>query len=488
MAYYADSLAEYAVRTSFDVLPANVARHAKFVLMDAIGVSLAGAPLDRDWCNAAMHFVHSQGGAPQATVWYHGDRTSSANAAFANGILAHSMDFSDDLAGIQIGGIVPTTAIAVGEAVKASGKDVISATVLGYDIAGRFAQGMDSQGLYVRGLQPTAMVGGFAAAAVAGRLLGLDANQMANAFGIVASYASGTIEFLTHGTDTKRLHPAKAAHGGIIAAYLAQGGMSGPHSILEGDFGVFKAFSDNPNLSKLTEELGSRFDILGTSIKIYPFCDGNIGPLEAVRGILADNDIAIPDIRSIHFRILRSLYHYVINLNGDTSRKYRPVTDLDAQMSLPYCIAVGLLRGGDVWLDDFDAKHYRDPEILALVDKMTAEFDRSLEGGPVLPITMPSVTTLTTVDGRTFERRVDYQKGDPRNPMSEAELSAKFDRCCAAGFAPDETVAMREAILGMDSLPDICRLTAMLVARQPRASATRAPFNKVGNGERAGMH
>lgn len=464
MPYYANALADYATRTSFATLPANVVHHAKFVLMDAIGVGLAGAPLNKDWCNAAIHLVRAQGGMPQATVWFHGDRTSSANAAFANGMLVHSMDFSDDLAGIQIGGIVPTTAMAVGESVGASGEEVLSAMVLGYDIAGRFAQGMDSQGLYIRGLQPTAMVGGFAAAAVAGRLLGLNATQMANAFGIVASYAAGTIEFLKHGTDTKRLHPAKTAHSGTIAAYLAQGGLSGPHSILEGDFGVFNAYSDNPNLSKLTEDLGSRFDVLGTSIKIYPFCDGNIGPLEAVRNIIAENRLDLSDIDKMHFRMVTSLIHYVINLNGDTSRKYRPVTDLDAQMSLPYCIAVGLLRDGDVWLEDFDPSRYDDSEIHALADKVTAVADTSLDGGPRLPITMPTIATLTTTDGRTFEKRVDYQRGDPRNPMSEAELSTKFDRCCAGIFGVGAAARIRKAILDMDSLGDIGQLADMLVA------------------------
>src|SRR5262249_36536546 len=149
----------------------------------------------------------------------------------ANATFAHSMDFNDDLAGIQVGGIIPPTVFAVGEAVGASGQDLIAATVLGYDMATRIAAGFDSQGLYMRGLQPTAIVGGFVATAIAAKLLRLDAGQLANAFGLAGSYAGGTIEFLKEGTDTKRFHVAKAAHGGVVCARLARGGMTGPRSI-----------------------------------------------------------------------------------------------------------------------------------------------------------------------------------------------------------------------------------------------------------------
>jgi 2-methylcitrate dehydratase PrpD len=328
MTVYAEVLAEYVTRLRFADIPSHVLRHTKFVLMDSIGCAIGGARLGKGWTEAALHVARNQGGAEQATIWHYGDRAPSLMAAFVNGILAHSMDFSDDLAGIHIGGIVPTTAFAIAEGIGASGRDVITATVIGYDIAGRLAEGMDSQGLYLRGLQPTAMLGGFAAAATAGKLLDLDANRMANAFGIVGSYTGGTIEFLKAGTDTKRLHPGKCGHSGALAALLARGGMTGPHSVFEGVHGVFKAYSDNPNLPKLAEELGSRFDILDTSIKPLPMCDGNFAPIEATLALMADHGLGVADIANIHCVLVPSLIPYAISFHGDSlfACRRRPAT------------------------------------------------------------------------------------------------------------------------------------------------------------------
>src|SRR3546814_16329070 len=127
------------------------------------------------------------------------------------------MDFNDDLAGIQVWAIMPPTALAVAEACGASGKDLITAVVLGYYMATRVAVAIGSQELYLRGFQPTAVAGVFAATATAAKLYGLSREQTAIAFGIAASYSGGTIEFLKDGTDTKRFHVAKAAPGGVLA-------------------------------------------------------------------------------------------------------------------------------------------------------------------------------------------------------------------------------------------------------------------------------
>lgn len=465
MTIYADRLADYVTKLRFRDLPTDVVRHTRLVLMDSAGCAVGGAKLGKGWCEAALSVARAQGGARQSTVWHFGDRVPSLNAAFANGVFAHSMDFSDDLAGIQIGGIVPTVAFAIGEAVGASGKDVIVATVAGYDLAGRLAEGMDSQGLYIRGLQPTAMAGGFAAAATAGKLLGLGARQLSYAFGIAGSYTGGTIEFLKEGSDTKRLHPGKCGHSGALAAYLAKGGMTGPRTIFEGDYGVFKAYSDNPNPEKLLVGLGKRFDILDTSIKPLPFCDGNFAALEAALALVGENDVRLADIENLHFRMLPSLVPYVFEFRGDRKRKYRPVTDLDAQMSIPYTIAVGLLKNGDVRQEDFEARHYRNRRILSLADRITVEADAKLgEGTPRRPITMPCVATLTTKDGRAFTKRIDHHKGDPRNPLSEADLVQKFGICAEGSLKPRRRDRAVEMFGRLDTLDDLSGLMRSLVS------------------------
>lgn len=461
---YAEKLASYVLGLKFTSLPEKVIGHTKLVLMDAIGCAIGSARLNKAWCMAALKMARAQGGAKQSTIWHFGDRVPSLNAAFVNGVFAHALDFSDDLAGVQIGGIVPTTAFAIGEAVGASGKEIIVATVVGYDLAGRLAESMDSQGLYIMGLQPTAMLGGFAAAATAGKLLRLTPPQLTSAFGIVASYAGGTIEFLKEGTDTKRMHPGKCGQSGALAAYLAKGGMTGPRTIFEGDYGIFKAYSDNPNLPKLLEDLGKRFDVLDTSIKPLPMCDGNFAPLEAALAIVRDNGLALDEIESLSFRMIPSLIPYVINFQGETERKYRPITELDAQMSIPYTIAVGLLKDGKVRMEDFHPRNYKNPKIQALADRIAAESAPDLSAGtPRRPITMPAEATLKTKSGRTFQKRIDRHKGDPRNPLSEAELIEKFGVCVKGSLSEAKKQRALGSILSLEKAKDMSKLMRCLV-------------------------
>jgi 2-methylcitrate dehydratase PrpD len=379
-------------------------------------------------------------------------------------MFVHSMDFNDDLAGIQVGGIIPPSALAVAESTCASGEDVIAAIVIGYDVATRCAMAINSQGLYMRGLQPTAICGAFAAAAVAGRLMKIDARTIAYALGIAGSYAGGTTEFLKEGTDTKRFHVAKAAHGGVLSAHLAKRGMTGPRSIFEGEHGLFRAYSEGSKPEELVNELGSRFDILDTSVKLYPFCDGNAAPLEAALSVLRDNALTPDDVESFHFRMKSFLIPYVVDYHGDKERKYRPQTELDAQMSLPFCLSVGLLNDGRVRTQDFNIERLSDPKVLALAQKVTAEADTELDKIPLKPMSMPAIVTVTTKDNKQFEKRVDYQKGDPRNPFSEEDFIAKFQECTDGILSTSGQQSVIEKVMELDQLEDMTSLVGALIA------------------------
>jgi 2-methylcitrate dehydratase PrpD len=467
MTYLADRVGDFVSSLKYEDIPQEVTRHAKLCLLDALGVALASA--DMPWCHAVHGLVRTQGGAPEATVWYHGDRVPDTNAALANAMFVHSMDFNDDLAGIQVGGIIPPSALAVAESVGASGKDVIASIIIGYDVVTRCAMAINSQGLYMRGLQPTAICGAFAAAAVAGRLMNLDAKTIAYAFGIAGSYAGGTTEFLKEGTDTKRFHVAKAAHGGVLSAHLAKRGMTGPRSIFEGEHGLFRAYSEDSSPEQLVQELGTRFDILDTSVKRYPFCDGNAAPLEATLTVLRENDLTSGDVESFHFRIKTFLIPYVVDYYGDKERKYRPQTELDAQMSLPYCLSVGLLNDGHVRTSDFYLDRLSDPKVLAIADKVTAEGDTELDKVPLKPMSMPAIVTVTTKDGRRLEKRVDHQKGDPRNPFSEDDFINKFRECTNDILAPDSQQVVIDNIMDLDKCDDLDTLVSALIVRKSEA-------------------
>ena len=464
MVFLAEKLGEYISDVNYKDIPVNVRKHAKFCLLDALGVALASA--DKKWCRAVHDYVVHQGGTAEATVWYHGDRVPDTNAALANAMFVHSMDFNDDLAGIQVGGIIPPSALAIAESVGATGEEVIAAIVIGYDVATRCAVAINSQGLYMRGLQPTAVCGAFAAAAIAGRLLKLSPSTIAYAFGIAGSYAGGTTEFLKEGTDTKRFHVAKAAHGGLISAHLANRGMTGPKSIFEGEHGVFKAYSENFQPDCLVEELGSRYDILDTSIKLYPFCDGNAAPLEAALAIMRENSLHVDELKTLHFRMKSFLIPYVVNYHGDKERKYRPQNELDGQMSLPFCLAVGILNNGKVKPTDFNIAQLSDPKILALANKVTAEADTELDKIPLKPMSMPTIATITLKDGRKIEKRVDHQKGDPRNPFSDQDFINKFNECTNNILSSKAQAAALKNVLGLEKQETVKSLINYLIRQK----------------------
>ncbi|SHG70713.1 MmgE/PrpD family protein [Pollutimonas bauzanensis] len=453
-------LAQYVVEQDSQRLPAAVIQQAKRCLLDSIGVAVAGSA--KTWAQAALREVRRQGGHGQASIWLYGDRVPDTSAALVNGMFAHSMDYNDDHAGIQVGSLIPPTAAAVGEAVGASGREVLTAIALGYDVAVRLADAINSQQLYMRGFQPTAVCGVFAATAVAGRLLKLSVGQMADAFGIAASYAGGTIEFLKEGTDTKRFHVAKAAQGGVLSARLAMAGMNGPRSVFEGAFGIFNVYSEQSRPERLLAELGARYDILETSFKKYPFCDGNAPPLEATLALLQEHGIAIEQVASLHYRIKSFLVPYCIDYHGDRSRKFRPRNELDAQMSLPFCIAMGLLQNGKLKVDHFDPANYGDPRIHAIADKVDASADPELDKVPLRPMSMPSILTMTLNDGRKLSKRVDYQKGDPRNPFTDQELEEKFRFCVEDFMSAGQADQIISVIDSLDQRGDLGSLSSVL--------------------------
>jgi 2-methylcitrate dehydratase PrpD len=459
-------LAVHVIGHRFEDLPANVVRQARWCLLDSIGVAMAGA--EKKWARAVLNEVRRQGGAGRATVWLHGDKVPDTSAALVNGMFAHSMDFNDDIAGIQAGSLIPPTAVAVAEEAGASGRDVIVAMALGYDVAVRVADAINSQQLYIRGFQPTAVCGGFGATAVAAQLLRMDVGQLADAFGIAGSYAGGTIEFLKDGTDTKRYHVAKACHAGVLSARLAQGGMNGPRTIFEGDYGLFRVLSAESRPERLLAELGTRYDILDTSFKRYPFCDGNAAPLEATLELMEKHGIGIGDIASLRYRIKTFLVPYCIDYHGDRERKFRPRNELDAQMSLPYSIAVGLLQGGRLEVADFDPSRFDDPRIHEIADRIDAQADPELDKVPLRPMSMPSIVTLTTKAGATYTHRVDYQRGDPRNPFTPEEFVGKFHACADSLIGEANAARIVEEVERLDKAPDLSRLTAALCASPRR--------------------
>jgi 2-methylcitrate dehydratase PrpD len=266
--------ARFVLGLSLDDLPAPVVTRAALLALDILGGCLAASR--QDFGRAVLRAAERLGGAPESTLIGGGTvKVGAANAVLANGTLAHGLDFDDtrEDAIVHTGSVAVTTALAVGEALDASGRAVLEAMIAGVEVMCRVGLAVPGQ-FHARHYHPTALCGSFAAAAVAGKLHALTEDQLVHAFGICGSQASGIIEYLADGSWTKRVHAGWAAHAGVTATLLAQSGLTGPETVFEGEHGFYQAFTsgyDEGRLNALIESLGATWELEQLTFKPYPW-------------------------------------------------------------------------------------------------------------------------------------------------------------------------------------------------------------------------
>ncbi|HEX3241317.1 MAG TPA: MmgE/PrpD family protein [Solirubrobacterales bacterium] len=433
----AEQLAEWSAGLSFEQIPAEVSDAAKLHILDAVGCGLAALALDQ--LGAARAVALEMGGEPEASALGLPRRVGAGPAALANGSMMHALDFDDthETAIVHSSAVVAATVLAVGEARGCSGAEALAAAVAGYEIGSRI--GLANPGeMHRRGFHPTSVCGVFAAAAASARLRGLSAEQTANALGIAGSQASGLMEFLADGSQTKPLHAGWAAFAGITAAALASHGATGPASVLEGRFGLLASHLGEFDPAALTDGLGSRWETLGIAFKPYPSCHASHAVLDAVRnaGITAEDAgeivALVPGAVAVELVL------------EPAERKRRPATPYDAKFSLPYCIGA-LLVHGELGIEAFTPAAIADERALAVADRVIYEVV-DFEGGNEL-----SGGVRASVGGRPVEAVVLRPRGGPANPIEDEELHAKFRR--NAALALGEAGAER-LLTGLDSLQD----------------------------------
>jgi 2-methylcitrate dehydratase PrpD len=252
-------LARFVVELSLDRVPDGVTAQASRLALDTLGNALAA--VGEDFGVAVLDVAERLGGAPESGLIGRRARVSAASAVLANATLAHGLDFDDtrEDAIVHTGCVAVTTALAVGEAVGASGRAVLEAAIGGVEVMCRVGLVVPGA-LHARHYHPTSVTSTFAAAAVAGRLYGLSEDELVRAFGICGSQSAGIIEYLADGSWTKRLHPGWGGHAGVVAALLAQAGFSGPETVLEGEHGLYAAFAGvtTPLVSRRTWRVSAR--------------------------------------------------------------------------------------------------------------------------------------------------------------------------------------------------------------------------------------
>ena len=454
-----ESLATFCADTSASTLPREALEAGRRFALDYAGVALRGSlePSSRIAADAVARLAPI--GIEGSTMIGYAGRVAPQYAALLNGVSLHGLELDDThpAGGIHLGGTIFSTAYAMGEKVDAKGEDVLSAAVIGYEVAARLAMALPLAAHGGHGFHSTGTCGVFGAAAVASHLLGLTGEQTLNAFGIAGSQAAASLEYRTEGAWTKRLHPGWAAHSGIVAAELARAGFTGPHRIIEGRAGFLRSYSDSPDVGRVLQGLGSDYQILRTAVKPHAACRHSQAAIDAVIMLAKQHDLQPSQVEKINVRIFRNALTSVVE---PVERKRRPQSMIDAQFNIFFAVAAAITWRG-VSVTHYNPEILSSPELLALMDRIDCVADPELDG--LFPAIWPAKVDILLRDGRKFETRVDYPLGDPENPISWELLVAKFDSLAAELLSAERRLAIVAAMENFANNPvtDFTRLLSL---------------------------
>ena len=429
--------------------PAEARAAAARAVLDTIGVTLAGA------CEPAAQSVQrvvADDGPGPCRVIGTSIVTSAGNAALANGTAAHAHDF-DDMCFVSLAhpsAPLVACALAAAELVQASGRALLDAYVIGFEIEARFGRAMNPRH-YQKGWHCTSTIGTLGAAAAASRLLGLDATATRHAVDIAASEASGLKD--NFGSMVKPLHAGLAARNGVLAAQLARAGLTANANAIRGSQGFLAAMDSETapdDLDRYLGDLGERWEILdtGITVKLYPSCAATHPTLDTLLDLKRREAFTAEDVRAVEIGVDAVTPTVLIH--------DRPADGLQAKFSMPFCAAAAIVDGR-VGIETFDDRRIRDQEIVAAQSRVSMCVDSTLDGG-ASPLTQARVTVRLN-DGRVLTAAANGARGYPQRPASDDELAAKFLSC--AGRALPQARAERALALvrAIESSHDVREMT-----------------------------
>ncbi len=462
MPEYTRDLVEFLDGLQASHLSAEILDRARYFLLDYLSVAIRGSR--EESAKAVQRMIQralpSTPETQLASVLGTSLRTMTAYAALANGTASHGIEMDDTHSGgsIHLGTTMYSVALALAEIrPEISWHQLLTAVVSGFEATARIAMAVQPQEQYALGFHPTQTCGVFGAAITASKLLGLTAQQTLSAMGIAGSMSAGSMEFLAEGAWTKRIHPGLAAQNGIHAAMLAAEDFLGPRRILEGRDGFLHAYSRHAVPERLTARLGDSFEILRTAVKPHACCRYMQGPIDAVLALSRENSITPEQIQRIDVAVLEAGWGLVCH---PREKKYHPETVVDAQFSMPFGAAVALVCGA-AGLDEFTLDQIHSPRVLEAMNKVVLLKDARIEEN--FPREWPSRVVIHLLNGRSFEKFVRHPKGDPANPLTWDEMTAKFRALAGALLPAERCTGIIECVRGVSSsikpadLPGMCR-------------------------------
>jgi 2-methylcitrate dehydratase PrpD len=435
-------LAAFAAALRFEDIPAHVVRRTEDLLVDWFGSAVAGhgsRPVEA-LTRVAMKMGPSAG---SSEVMVNRALTSPYIAAMSNAAASHVAEQDDVHNGsvFHPATVVFSPVVAMAQAIGASGRQLLTAAVAGYEVGIRVGEFLGRS--HYKVFHTTGTAGTLAAAAAVGNLLGLNAQQMQHALGSAGTQSAGLWEFLRTGADSKQLHTAHAAGAGLMSALLAQEGFTGAAQILEGAQGMAAGMSSDADVRKLTDGLGTRWATAETSFKYHASCRHTHPAADALLQVIQSNRLQPNDI----VRVVTHVHQGAIDVLGPV---VNPVTVHQSKFSMGTVLALAA-RFGYAGLTEFDG-HFSEEDTRAFCDLVEMELDAEVDGA--YPQRWIGKVTVHTRDGRVLKGRVDEPKGDPGNTLSRDEISAKAIRLAlySQGATEAEMQAALKVLWGMEQV------------------------------------
>jgi len=438
-------LARFARGLTCDAVPGDVSARTKLLMLDGLGIALAASryPFAENIRNGLVNL----GGDGACSVIGMDTRLNARDAVVMNGALIHGLDFDDTHMKSVVHATAASlpTALVMAEQQNASGQEFLLSYLIGMEVAIRIGMAANF-GFHHRGMHATGVVGHFAAALIAGRLMGLSEDQIAAAQGVVGSTSMASQEFVEDGAWNKRLHPGWAGVAGMTAAALTQTGFVAPSKPYEGRFGLFRSLldvkGDALDLSAITDDLGARWEAAESAIKPYPTCHFTHAVADAALILAERHRINVNEISEITARIPSETIPVIAE---PAQNKLKPTSDYDAKFSTQYIVAAALIKGR-FGLAELEDDVLVDPPILALAGKVQCVADPQSE----FPKSFPGGLTIRMSDGETFDHYEPVNRGAGDRALSESEIADKFTANATRAVSLDRAEQIRETVLGIE--------------------------------------
>jgi 2-methylcitrate dehydratase len=449
MATITARMAEWAASLRYEDLPADVVHEAKRYLLDSVGCALGG--LLQEDAEIALEVLREIGGTGPCAVLGTGRRADAVSASLANALMIRVMDYNDiywQQDPSHPSDIIPA-ALAGAELMGAGGRELIVGIVLGHEFEMRLCEAA-LPGIRERGWHHATLTA-FVSPIVTGRMLGLTPGQIQHAIGISGSRHC-TLGAVTAGklTMMKNTVDPLATQSGVLAALLARRGYTGPEHVIDGKEGLVKVFGPEWRLDVLTDGLGSDWRILRCGMKAYPTEALTHTPISAVLELVLEHDLRPEDIARV---TIRSLARAADILADPT--KYDPRSKETADHSLPYCIAAAMVDR-QVTPVQFEMNRIMDPVIRAQLPKIEVIADPEIEA--VFPALQRTHVTIETTSGTSVTRQLDHPRGNPHNPLTDAQVAEKFAALAEPVLSAGAQTKLLDAIWSLDSLARVHEL------------------------------